>query len=200
MPKKKLKEEPEVVTLASLRETLSLGEEVEDAYLLKAVEVTDRLPVIRKLGKLFDKKIAQQIEQGIFRFSLTYPLVKGKPIGQQESIYEDNAAFLLKELDPSSLPKNEDILRRLKEGEIEPERLAFFSPQELNPKHWEKPLKKKEYRAFKAKNMATTNKYTCKKCKGNRHSITQKQMSSADEPMTTFITCLDCGKTIKYRA
>ena len=186
----------------ALREELGLPEEgIEDEYLASASRLTDRKTTLKKFSTFFkNSELAEEVERGIFKFSLLYPLTKGKPKSLQETIYEDKATFLLKELDSSQPPFNKTLLSRLQKGEIEPVGLAFLSPQELDPKHWEKPLKKKEYRAFKAKNMATTNKYTCKKCKGNRHSISQKQMSSADEPMTTFIVCLDCGLTIKFRA
>ena len=32
-----------------------------------------------------------------------------------------------------------------------------------------------------------------KKCKKRKCSITEKQVRSADEPATQFITCLECG-------
>ena len=41
---------------------------------------------------------------------------------------------------------------------------------------------------------ASTNMYTCKKCKSDRCSYYEMQTRSADEPATIFVTCLDCGK------
>lgn len=36
--------------------------------------------------------------------------------------------------------------------------------------------------------------FTCSKCKSNKTSFYEKQTRSSDEPMTVFITCLNCGK------
>ena len=35
--------------------------------------------------------------------------------------------------------------------------------------------------------------FTCRKCKGNKTSHYQLQTRSSDEPMTCFITCVNCG-------
>ena len=35
--------------------------------------------------------------------------------------------------------------------------------------------------------------YTCFKCKGKRVTTQEIQMRSADEPMTVFVTCVECG-------
>ena len=34
--------------------------------------------------------------------------------------------------------------------------------------------------------------FTCKKCKGQNTTYYQMQTRGADEPMTNFVTCLDC--------
>lgn len=39
--------------------------------------------------------------------------------------------------------------------------------------------------------------FTCGRCKGNKTTYVQKQTRSSDEPMTTFVTCLKCGKRWK---
>ena len=36
--------------------------------------------------------------------------------------------------------------------------------------------------------------YTCGRCKSTRTTNFQKQTRSADEPMTVFVKCKDCGK------
>ena len=36
--------------------------------------------------------------------------------------------------------------------------------------------------------------FRCGKCKSNRTTYYQMQTRSADEPMTIFIRCLNCGK------
>lgn len=35
--------------------------------------------------------------------------------------------------------------------------------------------------------------FTCKKCKSKKTTFYQQQTRGADEPMTNFVTCLECG-------
>ena len=44
---------------------------------------------------------------------------------------------------------------------------------------------------------ASTDMFTCRKCKSNRCTYYELQTPSADEPATIFVTCLDCGKNWK---
>ena len=39
--------------------------------------------------------------------------------------------------------------------------------------------------------------FTCGRCKSVKTTSTQKQTRSADEPMTVFVLCLNCGKRWK---
>jgi len=39
--------------------------------------------------------------------------------------------------------------------------------------------------------------FTCARCKSIKTTSTQKQTRSADEPMTVFVLCLNCGKRWK---
>mmetsp|Transcript_50376 Transcript_50376/g.109519 ORF Transcript_50376/g.109519 Transcript_50376/m.109519 type:complete len:85 (+) Transcript_50376:802-1056(+) len=39
---------------------------------------------------------------------------------------------------------------------------------------------------------SVTDTFECSKCKQRKCSFFQKQTRSADEPMTTFVTCLNC--------
>ena len=44
---------------------------------------------------------------------------------------------------------------------------------------------------------AATDTFTCRKCKKKKCSYYQMQTRSADEPMTTFVSCLSCGNRWK---
>ncbi|KAI9497214.1 transcription elongation factor S-II [Zychaea mexicana] len=45
---------------------------------------------------------------------------------------------------------------------------------------------------------AETDMFMCGKCKGRRCTYFQMQTRSADEPMTTFVTCVSCGNHWKF--
>ena len=42
-----------------------------------------------------------------------------------------------------------------------------------------------------------TDEYKCGKCKSRKIKYSQAQTRSADEPMTTFFACLECGNKWK---
>ena len=69
---------------------------------------------------------------------------------------------------------------------------------EACPVLWKPILTMRQNIEQKKKNIATTDLYTCKKCKGQRCTTWDLQTRSADEPSTTFVRCLDCGQTWKY--
>ena len=56
---------------------------------------------------------------------------------------------------------------------------------------------KKKQNRYAPKLEANTDNYTCRKCKSRDCSYYQLQTRSADEPMTTYVTCVKCGNRWK---
>ena len=72
--------------------------------------------------------------------------------------------------------------------------------QELLPEKWEPLIEEKKIRLenkYCPKLEASTDNFTCGKCKSKKCTYYQLQTRSADEPMTTFVTCLDCSNRWK---
>jgi DNA-directed RNA polymerase subunit M/transcription elongation factor TFIIS len=95
-----------------------------------------------------------------------------------------------------------DILEMLQNGKLEPSEYVFMSHQEINPKRWEEAIKIKTIKddnKFNEKLEASTDLFTCPRstCKSKKCTFYELQTRSADEPMTIFVTCLDCGKNFK---
>ena len=70
----------------------------------------------------------------------------------------------------------------------------------LYPELWESLLLKsaKKLAALgKENNQQGSTFFKCSKCRQNNCVYFQMQTRSADEPMTTFITCLNCGNRWK---
>ena len=44
---------------------------------------------------------------------------------------------------------------------------------------------------------AATDTFKCRKCHSKKCTYMQVQTRTADEPMTTFVTCIDCGNRWK---
>lgn len=96
--------------------------------------------------------------------------------------------------------KNPVILKKIQSKDILPHRIAFMNHLELLPEKWDERLKEKKLRLenkFFPKIEASTDNFTCGKCKSTACTYYQLQTRSADEPMTTFVTCTNCGQRWK---
>lgn len=93
--------------------------------------------------------------------------------------------------------KTPELLQQIKSKEILPQTVAFMTHQELNPEHWRTLIEqkiKRDANKFTSNIQASTDMFTCKKCRSKRCTYYELQTRSADEPATIFVTCLDCGK------
>lgn len=96
---------------------------------------------------------------------------------------------------------NENWLSKLKNGEITPRALAEMNAVDLCPARWKESieriieLEKKLY----SKNESAAIFMWCSACKKKtKCDYYQMQTRSADEPMTTFVTCLECDRKWKF--
>ena len=96
--------------------------------------------------------------------------------------------------------KQDCFLHRIRNGEIAPEQVAFLSHHDMNPLRWQTSIEKKMMRDASRYNtniQASTDMYTCRRCKSKKTTYYEVATRSADEQMTIFITCLNCGKNWK---
>jgi len=93
--------------------------------------------------------------------------------------------------------KNPSLRERVNNGEISAAQLCNMSVQELASKELNEQRKKLADEATKrsmiAKNEATTDQFRCSRCNKRECSYSQLQTRSADEPMTVFVCCINCG-------
>jgi transcription elongation factor S-II len=95
--------------------------------------------------------------------------------------------------------KNADfVINKINTGEFLPEKIVYMKPQELYPELWESILLKMRLKderiekLTKEENQSGTDLFRCGKCKKSNCTYYQMQTRSADEPMTSFVTCLNC--------
>jgi transcription elongation factor S-II len=145
-----------------------------------------------------DDNLSVNLEKGVFNYAIKEANSK-KIIKKWENpyfvqLYLDRLRSLYLNL------KNEELLSQLKNKDITPQSLAFMTHQEMNPEHWRVLIDKKIKRdanKYTTNIKASTDMFTCKKCKSKRCTYYELQTRSADEPATIFVTCLDCGKNWK---
>lgn len=158
-----------------------------------------RKNISNKLNAIIeDDTLCINVERGVFNYSLKEASSK-KIIKKWENprfvqIYLDRLRSIYINL------KDTSFLNRIKNGEVTPLNIASMTHQEMNPSQWRTLIEQKVMRdANKYTNniQASTDMFTCKKCKSKRCTYYELQTRSADEPATIFITCLDCGKNWK---
>jgi len=160
-----------------------------------------------------------RIEQGIFDFATkeagvqrivqkwSNPLFAHIYMSRFKSMYENLSPEAYANLtasaeiaadsnsDPNS-KSNSNSKSKSKVGAATGSIFSGLTHQEMNPEKWlplidAKILKNKEL--FENNLEASTDTFTCYKCKTKRCNFYQLQTRSADEPMTTFVTCINCG-------
>ena len=142
-----------------------------------------------------DKLISINLEKSVFNYTITEATHK-KLIKKWENpyfsqLYLDRLRSIYINL------KNKDLLQKLQTRQITPQTLAFMTHQEMNTQRWQNLIDTKmKLDANKYTNnlQASTDMFTCRKCKSKRCTYYELQTRSADEAATIFITCLDCGK------
>ena len=95
---------------------------------------------------------------------------------------------------------NDKLVEEISSETIQSHKLAFMTHQELNHELWAELIEAKSKRdknKFETNLAAATDTFTCRKCKANQCTYYQMQTRSADEPMTTFVTCIPCGNRWK---
>jgi transcription elongation factor S-II len=158
-----------------------------------------RSNIKQKLNEILeDEKNSNNMEKGIFNYSLKeadrHKIVKKWDNTHFVQIYIDRLRSVVVNL-------KGEILEHIKDGAIKPHTVAFMTHQELAPEKWGKLIEaktKRDLNKCETNMSAATDTFTCRKCKGNQCTFYQLQTRSADEPMTTFVTCLLCSTRFKF--
>ncbi|XP_033825576.1 transcription elongation factor A protein 2 [Periophthalmus magnuspinnatus] len=99
--------------------------------------------------------------------------------------------------------KNPDLRRNVLCGHIGPQRIASMTAEEMASaelKQMRETLTKESIREHQLSRVGgtETDMFVCSKCKGKNCTYNQVQTRSADEPMTTFVVCNNCGNRWKF--
>jgi len=141
--------------------------------------------------------ISTNVEKGIFNWTIqhaTNNIVKKWSNSFFVTLYIDRLRSVYINL------KKPDVSSAILSSNIKSQDIAFMTHQEICPDKWKKLIEDKKIRdkqKYEPNIEASTDNFTCNKCKSKKCTYYQLQTRSADEPMTTFVTCLECGKRWK---
>ena len=146
---------------------------------------------------LANEEHALNLEKAIFNWSLkeaaTRKIVKKWENPYFVELYKTRLRTIF-----TNLKTNPELVASigLGEGQTPPHVVAFMSHQEMLPDKWACMITKKnmeDENRFENNIQAATDTITCRKCRSKKCTYTQVQTRGADEAMTLFISCLDCG-------
>merc|ERR1719410_882608 len=100
-----------------------------------------------------------------------------------------------------NLKRNNDLCIELLSGIIGTDKLVTMTSEDMASQSLKDQRDKdRKWKLDEARNdagldvsQAMTDEYKCGRCKPRKCKYSQAQTRSADEPMTTFVTCLVCG-------
>lgn len=100
-------------------------------------------------------------------------------------------------------PRNPGLRRNVLSGAISPELIAKMTAEEMASDELRELRNAMTQEAIREHQMAktggtTTDLLRCSKCKKKNCTYNQVQTRSADEPMTTFVLCNECGNRWKF--
>lgn len=158
-----------------------------------------RTNIANKLASILgNTKDSSNLEKGIYNYCLDHAtklnIVKKWDNNYFIKIYLDRVRTIYINL------KNSDLKVRVQNKNIMPHEIAFMTHQDMQPNKWDDLIKEKKIRdenKYEPKLEASTDNFKCYKCKSNKCTYYQLQTRSADEPMTTFVNCLECGNRWK---
>ena len=159
-------------------------------------EHLDRDNNIQLLSKYIkDINDCNLLENSIYNYSYIYSIQNDLEL-YKDNIYQDKFDEIIQNINGNL--NNNNLLDKINNHEIKIDNIPYLTPSEIFPENWKDIIKKLELIKDKQENMATTDIFTCKKCKQNRCTVHQMQTRSADEPMTTFVNCIVCNNTWKF--
>ena len=150
-------------------------------------------------------QLSKRIDSSIWEWSNAYRKEKRISLTKHDhlfkTIYKNKAIQLYTNLKPNAYVKNNYLLDKILNENINVDKIAFMKPEEIFPQHWKALLDKKfkiDKNLYETRTELATSLYKCGKCKKKMCTYFQLQTRSADEPMTTFVTCMNCQNRWKH--
>jgi DNA-directed RNA polymerase subunit M/transcription elongation factor TFIIS len=172
------------------------------------IDCSIRDVVIKNFQELVgDEHIVKELEDSILHAVSDDSIKEGIEIDWGNRIfwnmYRNKAISLFENLrgSDSYVQNRENWLEKLKNNEISPRSLVTLTAIELCPSRWNDVVNKviESEKNLYSKSESASIIMWCSGCKKKtKCDYYQLQTRSADEPMTTFVTCLECDRQWKF--
>ena len=159
-----------------------------------------RIKMVIKFDTILnDLRLSKIIEKSIYNY--TIDTAKRRNITRLwndrvfYNLYMNKCISIYSNLKEDTYIQNNYLLKNILEKKIDPEKIAGLPVYDIFPDNWKELMDKKskmDELKYKLKPEAMTDQFKCRKCYSRSCSYYEVQTRSADEPMTQFITCLNC--------
>ena len=151
-------------------------------------------------GKLTETQ-TKELEAAIYSYCIDeatkHYIIRDWSFPQFRSLYNRKVRQICSNLQPNSYIENSQLLLRYTKGEFRFEDLMSWSNTEIFPER-NKDLAEKQFqreqRLLEGNKANATDQFFCGRCHKRQCTYYELQTRSADEPMTIFIQCVNCGK------
>lgn len=167
-----------------------------------------REKVIENFKELFDsEETAIEFEEHMLKALVDRGIKDGIDIDWSNrtfwNMYRSRAITLYENLRGSAsyVQNNQNLIEKIRTGELELKHVAEMTSMDLCPSRWKDAIEKiiEQEKKLYASNQTASIFMRCSSCKKTtKCDYYQLQTRSADEPMTTFVTCLECDKRWKF--
>lgn len=157
---------------------------------------SDRKGAVESINKqIKNLEKSKLIEKSIYELSVFRSKQDEHSINWKEGPFKSNYLFAMDNFKfELRKEQNPTFLKEIRKTEVKQcKNIGFRSPQDINPENWKNEVAEEENKSNYRNMVVTTDVYYCVRCKQRKTTYYQMQTRSADEPMTTFITCINCG-------
>lgn len=172
---------------------------------MNSLEDPIRLKSVEKINEIIqDKYKSLIIEKSIYNYSIEYTIKNNisRNWGNKlfKKFYINKLISIYSNIKKSSYVKNNHLINLIESDDFDLENIANMSQYDIFPERWKHLIEekiRKDKILSEMKPHAMTDQIQCNKCKSRKCSYYAMQTRSADEPMTMFMTCLNCNSTWK---
>lgn len=212
--KAKKRKAPAKATVATLsgtttaypdKPTVSEEKQLQEETTVSPLTDKPRLEILKALHSIFKTTLTveqiEMLESSIYSGSVkearrrhiirvwSYPLFT--------HFYKMYARHIISNFNPDTYVQNKELFQLFKEGNITIQSISEMNTYELYPSRWKAQFDSQQVREknqLEGNRSMATDQFVCKRCWKRECTYYEMQTRSADEPMTIFITCLNCGK------
>ena len=148
-----------------------------------------------------DIDIVKNLEIGIYNSSIREAdkrgIIKKWENVHFRTLYKNKCISIFSNLKKNNYIGNNYLCKQLKNENIKAYNIPFFEKNQSFLERWKSIQDKKEKLGkfkYEKRTEIASDLYKCSKCGQKKCTFYQLQTRSSDEPMTTFVTCVNCGK------